>query len=54
MIILRVLSVYDCLGMSVLQESQVMLAAITEDTTAVQIPMESSKPVQTPKAHDPK
>ncbi|KAK2862240.1 hypothetical protein Q5P01_001773 [Channa striata] len=36
------------------EESQVMLTVRNEDTTAVQIPMERSKPVQTPKAHDPK
>ncbi|XP_062299099.1 electroneutral sodium bicarbonate exchanger 1 [Scomber scombrus] len=36
------------------EESQVMLGAKNEDTTTVQIPMESSKPVQAPKTHDPK
>ncbi|KAF3689753.1 Electroneutral sodium bicarbonate exchanger 1 [Channa argus] len=36
------------------EESQVMLTVRKEDTTTVQIPMERSKPVQTPKTHDPK
>ncbi|XP_060898619.1 electroneutral sodium bicarbonate exchanger 1 [Labrus mixtus] len=36
------------------EESQVMLSAKTDDTTSVQISMESSKPAQTPKAHDPR
>ncbi|KAG7215223.1 hypothetical protein INR49_022683 [Caranx melampygus] len=36
------------------EESQVMLSSKQEDTTAVQIPMESSRPAQTLKAHDPK
>ncbi|KAM7005716.1 electroneutral sodium bicarbonate exchanger 1 isoform 2-T2 [Tautogolabrus adspersus] len=33
---------------------EVMLSAKTDDTTSVQISMESSKPAQTPKAHDPR
>uniref|UniRef100_A0A4W6FIU9 Anion exchange protein n=1 Tax=Lates calcarifer TaxID=8187 RepID=A0A4W6FIU9_LATCA len=36
------------------EESQVMLSAKQEDSATVQIPMESSKPVQTLKAHDPR
>lgn len=31
-----------------------MLDTKKEDTTTIQIPMESSKPVKTPKTHDPK
>ncbi|XP_031177203.1 electroneutral sodium bicarbonate exchanger 1 isoform X1 [Sander lucioperca] len=36
------------------EESQVMLSTKKKDATAVQIPMEASEPVQTPKAHDPR
>uniref|UniRef100_A0A673BUS9 Anion exchange protein n=1 Tax=Sphaeramia orbicularis TaxID=375764 RepID=A0A673BUS9_9TELE len=36
------------------EESQVMLTSKMEDTTSVQIPMEPTKPVQTPKSHDPR
>uniref|UniRef100_A0A3Q1FKD2 Anion exchange protein n=1 Tax=Acanthochromis polyacanthus TaxID=80966 RepID=A0A3Q1FKD2_9TELE len=36
------------------EESEIMLSTKKEDATTVQIPMESSKPVQTPKAHDPR
>ncbi|XP_061779626.1 electroneutral sodium bicarbonate exchanger 1 isoform X1 [Nerophis lumbriciformis] len=37
-----------------LQETQVMLDTKSEDAATVQIPLESSKPVQTSKAHDPR
>ncbi|XP_037629252.1 electroneutral sodium bicarbonate exchanger 1 isoform X1 [Sebastes umbrosus] len=36
------------------EESQVMLSTKKDDTTDVQIPLESCNPVQTPKAHDPR
>ncbi|XP_068450262.1 electroneutral sodium bicarbonate exchanger 1 isoform X2 [Clinocottus analis] len=44
----------DDASKSIEEESQIMLCTNKEDTTAVQIPMESSKHVPAPKAHDPR
>lgn len=37
-----------------MQESEVMLSPKGEDAPIVHIPLESSKPVQASKAHDPR
>ncbi|TNN81366.1 Electroneutral sodium bicarbonate exchanger 1 [Liparis tanakae] len=44
----------DDASKSIEEESQTMLSPKKDDTTAVPIPMESSKHVATPKAHDPR
>uniref|UniRef100_A0AAQ4Q7C9 Anion exchange protein n=1 Tax=Gasterosteus aculeatus aculeatus TaxID=481459 RepID=A0AAQ4Q7C9_GASAC len=44
----------DDVSKSIVEESQIMLSTKREDIAAVPIPAESSKPIQTPKAHDPR
>ncbi|KAM8915396.1 electroneutral sodium bicarbonate exchanger 1 isoform 2-T2 [Spinachia spinachia] len=44
----------DDVSKSIEEESQIMLSTKKEESAAVPIPIERSKPIRTPKAHDPR